>query len=105
LALDAFPHEINAIAECCVGSRLGQLNSDNLIFCFPSYGFKGVLFFIPGATMIQPHKGQFGKMLDREEFHQRFLGSFSHLSFDVVKGVLGQVKQVAWNNYCRKPFA
>lgn len=49
--------------------------------------------------MTKPRKGQFGEMLSREEFHQRFHGSFGHPSFDTVQDALTQIEKVAWDNY------
>lgn len=49
--------------------------------------------------MTKPRRGQFGDMLSREEFKQRFHGSFGHPSFSDVEAALAQVEEVAWDNY------
>ena len=41
--------------------------------------------------MTKPRKGQFGDMLNREEFHSRFQGSFGHPAFEQVGEALAQV--------------
>lgn len=49
--------------------------------------------------MTRPRKGQFGGMLSREEFRQRFLRSFGHPDFQQVQEALAQLEEVAWNTY------
>ncbi len=49
--------------------------------------------------MTKPRKGQFGEMLSRAAFHQRFQESFGHPSFGTVEDALTQVEEVAWDNY------
>lgn len=49
--------------------------------------------------MIMPRKGQFEEMLSREEFRQRFNGSFGHPDFESVQDALAQVEEVAWDTY------
>jgi multimeric flavodoxin WrbA len=49
--------------------------------------------------MTKPRKGQFTGMHDRNEFHLRFQGAYSHPSFDTVQDALARVEQVAWDNY------
>jgi multimeric flavodoxin WrbA len=49
--------------------------------------------------MIMPRKGQFGDMLSREEFRQRFNSSFGHPDFESVQHALAQVEEVAWDTY------
>ena len=51
------------------------------------------------ANMTKPRRGQFGQMLSREEFHQRFHGSFGHPSYEEIKEALATVEETAWNNY------
>jgi multimeric flavodoxin WrbA len=49
--------------------------------------------------MTTPRKGQFGEMLSREEFSQRFQGSFGHPEFEKVQDALARVEEVAWSAY------
>lgn len=49
--------------------------------------------------MTKPRKGQFGEMLNREEFRQRFAGSFGHPAFGAVQDALAEVEEIAWDNY------
>jgi len=49
--------------------------------------------------MTKPRKGQFGGMLNREEFRSRFHGSFGHPAFEQISEALAQVEQVAWDAY------
>ncbi|MDB5825372.1 MAG: NADPH-dependent reductase [Herminiimonas sp.] len=49
--------------------------------------------------MTKPRKGQFGEMLSREEFHQRFTGSFGHPAFEQVNDSLSRVEEAAWDAY------
>ena len=49
--------------------------------------------------MTKPRKGQFGEMLNREEFHSRFHGSFGHPAFIQIGEALAQVEEVAWVAY------
>jgi len=49
--------------------------------------------------MTKPRKGQFGAMLTRVEFQQRFRGAFGHPAFDAVQDALRQVEEVAWQTY------
>jgi multimeric flavodoxin WrbA len=49
--------------------------------------------------MTKPRKGQFGEMLSREEFHQRFQGSFGHPAFEQVNDSLSRVEEAAWDAY------
>jgi hypothetical protein len=49
--------------------------------------------------MPKPRRGQFGEMLSRVEFHQRFQGSFGHPEFERVKDALSQVEEAAWDAY------
>lgn len=55
--------------------------------------------------MTTIRKGQYGGMLGREEFRQRFAASYAHPSYDAVRDSLAQVEEVAWDNYIngRKP--
>jgi multimeric flavodoxin WrbA len=52
-----------------------------------------------GRTMPKPRRGQFDAMLGRDQFRNRFFGSFSHPSFEAVGDALSQVEEVAWENY------
>lgn len=49
--------------------------------------------------MTKPRKGQFERMLTREEFHLRFHGSFGRPEFEAVGAALKQVEDVAWDVY------
>lgn len=49
--------------------------------------------------MTKPRKGQFGEMLNRQEFHSRFCGSFGHPDFQQIGEALAQVEAVAWDTY------
>jgi multimeric flavodoxin WrbA len=52
--------------------------------------------------MTKPRKGQFDGMLDRDAFHQRFAGSFSHPAFNTVQDALARLEKVAWDNYIQE---
>jgi multimeric flavodoxin WrbA len=49
--------------------------------------------------MPKPRRGQFGEMLSRVEFHQRFQASFGHPEFEQVEDALAKVEEVAWDAY------
>lgn len=49
--------------------------------------------------MTKPRTGQFDGKLSREEFRQRFYGSYMRPEFAQVKEALAQVEEVAWDNY------
>ncbi len=49
--------------------------------------------------MPKPRKGQFGDMLNRAEFRNRFFSSFAHPEFEKVEQALSQVEEVAWDAY------
>ncbi len=49
--------------------------------------------------MPKPRRGQFGDMLNRTEFRQRFFSSFGHPDFEKVEQALSQVEEIAWDTY------
>ncbi len=51
------------------------------------------------STMTTPRKGQAPAQLDRNEFHIEFRRSFFDPAFKAVESSLGQVEDVAWDNY------
>jgi hypothetical protein len=49
--------------------------------------------------MAKLRKGKFGKMLNREELHSRFQGSFGHPSLIETKDALAKIEEIAGDNY------
>ncbi|HEY8605636.1 MAG TPA: flavodoxin family protein [Noviherbaspirillum sp.] len=49
--------------------------------------------------MTEARKGQFVRMMTREEFRDRFHGSFGHPHFGRVADAMNQVEEVAWDVY------
>ena len=57
--------------------------------------------------MTTIRKGQYGGMLDRQEFRMRFQANYVQREYDSVRGALAQIEEIAWQNYTagRKPPA
>lgn len=47
----------------------------------------------------KPRRGQAPPMLERDQFHVRFIRSFSDPAFEPVRDALEKVESVAWDNY------
>ncbi|MGH8665833.1 MAG: flavodoxin family protein [Burkholderiales bacterium] len=45
-------------------------------------------------------KGQAGPAISRSDFHDRFQASFYDPRFDVERGAIGRLEEIAWRNYC-----